>query len=116
MPGAGHDTCTAFRPAEYRTPSPQARAGRPDPRGREAVTEVSITSDRFRRTGPRGRGRPAVRGEVGAADVRGSRGGREGLRPAVTAAAPVPRGGGDARRLLGVTRSMWRKYRFAPNL
>jgi aminoglycoside 3-N-acetyltransferase len=69
--GAGYDTCTCFHLAEYRIPSPLVRVGRPGADGWEAVTEVSITSDRFDELGyDFERDRPVVRGTVGAADVR----------------------------------------------
>ncbi|MDG9715167.1 AAC(3) family N-acetyltransferase [Streptomyces sp. DH24] len=69
--GAGYNACTSFHLAEYRTPSPLVRVGRPAPDGWEVVTEVSITSERFDELGHDfERDRPVVRGKAGAADVR----------------------------------------------
>ncbi|MEV6837429.1 AAC(3) family N-acetyltransferase [Streptomyces sp. NPDC051133] len=70
--GAGYDSCTAFHLAEYRTPAPRVRVGRPGPGGGwETVIEVSIDSDRFDELGHDfERDRPVVRGRVGAADAR----------------------------------------------
>ncbi|MFB0618889.1 aminoglycoside N(3)-acetyltransferase [Streptomyces sp. AGS-58] len=70
--GAGYGSCTAFHLAEYRTPAPRVRVGRPAPGGGwETVTEVSIDSARFEELGHDfERDRPVVRGTVGAADVR----------------------------------------------
>ncbi|MEU1520280.1 AAC(3) family N-acetyltransferase [Streptomyces sp. NPDC005811] len=69
--GAGYDSCTSFHLAEYRIPAPLVEVGRPGPHGWEAVTEVSIDSDRFDELGHDfERDRPVVRGKAGAADVR----------------------------------------------
>ncbi|MGP4042934.1 aminoglycoside N(3)-acetyltransferase [Streptomyces sp. 2A115] len=73
--GAGYDTCTSFHLAEYRIPSPRSEVGRPVPTPEgprwEAMTEVSISSERFDELGADfERDRPVVRGRVGAADVR----------------------------------------------
>ncbi|MEU0256999.1 AAC(3) family N-acetyltransferase [Streptomyces sp. NPDC006184] len=70
--GAGYGSCTAFHLAEYRTPAPRVRVGRPAPGGGwETVTEVSVDSARFDELGHDfERDRPVVRGTVGAADVR----------------------------------------------
>ncbi|MGW1785959.1 aminoglycoside N(3)-acetyltransferase [Streptomyces sp. NPDC002143] len=70
--GAGYDTCTSFHLAEYRIPAPVVTVGRPGADGGwEAVTEVSIDSDRFDELGHDfERDRAVVRGKAGAADVR----------------------------------------------
>ncbi|AIR97734.1 aminoglycoside N(3)-acetyltransferase [Streptomyces glaucescens] len=69
--GAGYDTCTSFHLAEYRIPAPPVEVGRPGPDGWAAVTEPSISSERFDELGRDfERDRPVVRGGVGAAAAR----------------------------------------------